>query len=73
MTHIAMIYGCYVVPITLIAIEIEKFSLISFAKIMALILLNLVIVNLVCNAAIRRAIINKIVPDAKTAESDVKI
>lgn len=65
-----MIYGCYVVPITLIAIEIEKFSWISFAKILALILLNLVIVNLVCNVAVRRAIINKIVPDAKTYESE---
>lgn len=65
MTHVVMIVNCYIIPLLLIGIEIEKFSWLSFAKIMALILLNLVVVNLLCHAILRRAMLNKILPDAE--------
>ena len=65
MTHIIMIANCYIIPLLLLAIEIEKFSWTSLAKIIAIILLNLVITNLLCHATLRRAMINKITPDAE--------
>ncbi len=65
MTHVVMIANCYIIPLLLIGIEIERFSLISFAKVIALILLNLVVVNLICHAILRRAMLNKIMPDAE--------
>lgn len=68
MTHVVMIANCYIIPLLLIGIGIEKFSLISSAKIIALILLNLVVVNLLCHVIVRRAIINKITPDAQIAK-----
>ncbi len=69
MTHIVMIANCYIIPLLLIAIELEKFSWLSFAKIMALIVLNLVVVNLLCHAIIRRAILNKVDPKAEIRRS----
>lgn len=65
MSHIVMIANCYVIPLLLLAVEIERFSWISFAKIIALILLNLVVVNLLCHVTLRRAMINKILPDVE--------
>lgn len=65
MTHVAMIFNCYILPITLIAIEIKNFSTISILKIITLSLINIVIVNIVCHLILRRAMINKIYPDAE--------
>jgi multisubunit Na+/H+ antiporter MnhG subunit len=65
MTHIVMIANTYIIPLLLIGVEIDRFSWLSFAKIIALIVLNLVVVNLLCHATLRRAMINKISPDAE--------
>ena len=65
MTHIVMIFNCYILPITLIAIELKNFSNTSFLKIITLTLINIVIVNIVCHLILRRAMINKISPDAE--------
>jgi len=65
MTHVAMILNCYILPLTLIAIEIKNFSTISILKIISLSLINIVIVNIVCHLILRRAMINKIYPDAE--------
>jgi len=65
MTHIVMIANCYIIPLLLIGVEIDRFSWLSFAKIIALIVLNLVVTNLLCHATLRRAMINKITPDAE--------
>lgn len=69
MTHVVMIANCYIIPLLLIGIGIEKFSLISTTKIIALIFLNLVVANLLCHTIARRAIINKITPDAQLIKS----
>ena len=68
MTHVVMIANCYIIPLLLIGVEIERFSLVSLAKIITLIVLNLVVANLLCHIILRRAIINKIEPDAKRVE-----
>lgn len=65
MTHVVMITNCYIIPLLLIGVEIERFSWISFSKIIALIVLNLVVANLLCHTILRRAMINKITPDAE--------
>jgi hypothetical protein len=49
-------------------VEIDRFSWVSLAKIITLILLNLVVANLLCHTILRRAMINKITPDAKTID-----
>ena len=64
MTHVVMVANCYIIPLLLLAVEIEKFSLLSFSKILGLIILNLVVANLLCHTILRRAVINKISPDA---------
>jgi multisubunit Na+/H+ antiporter MnhG subunit len=69
MTHITMIANFYIIPLILIGIELERFSWLSFAKILALIVLNLVVTSLLCNAISRRAVINKILPDAEREKS----
>ncbi len=69
MTHIVMIANCYAIPLLLIGIEIDKFSWLSFIKIITLIALNLVVVNLLCHAVIRRAILNKVDPKAEIKRS----
>lgn len=69
MTHVVMIFNCYILPLTLIAIEIKNFSTTSILKIITLTLINIVIVNIVCHLIVRRAMINKIYPDAETKES----
>jgi multisubunit Na+/H+ antiporter MnhG subunit len=68
MTHVVMIANCYIIPLLLIGIEINRFSVVSFAKIVALILLNLVASNLLCHIILRRAMINRITPDAKIVD-----
>jgi multisubunit Na+/H+ antiporter MnhG subunit len=68
--HIVMIANFYAVPLLLIGIEIERFSVISLIKIMALIILNLVVVNLLCHLIVRRAMINKIKPEAEFKKVD---
>lgn len=65
MTHVAMIFSCYILPLTLIAIEMKNFSSTSILKIITLSLVNIVIVNIVCHLILRRAMINKIYPDAE--------
>lgn len=65
MTHVVMVANCYLIPMLLIGVEIERFSVVSSTKIIALIVLNLVVANLLCHIILRRAIINKIEPDAK--------
>ncbi len=69
MTHVVMIFNCYILPLTLIAIEIKHFSSTSLLKIITLTLINIVIVNIVCHLILRRAMINKIYPDAENKES----
>lgn len=64
MTHVVMVANCYIIPLLLLAVEIEKFSLLSFAKVFGLIILNLVVANLLCHTILRRAVINNILPDA---------
>ncbi len=69
MTHVVMIFNCYILPLTLIAIEIKNFSNTSILKIITLTLINIVIVNIVCHLILRRAMINKIYPDAENKDS----
>jgi multisubunit Na+/H+ antiporter MnhG subunit len=69
MTHIVMITNTYTIPLLLLGVEIERFSWISFAKIIGLIVLNFVVVNLLCHTILRRAMINKITPDAKVIKA----
>lgn len=65
MAHIAKISNVYFVSLLLLGVEIKKFSYSSLVKIIILIALNLVIVNLIVYATTKRAIINKILPDAE--------
>lgn len=69
MAHIVMIGNLYVIPLLLIGIELERFSSLSFAKTIMLIILNFVVVSLLCHAIIKRAIADKIRPDALAKES----
>mgnify|MGYP003386360410 CR=1 FL=1 len=73
MTHVVMVANCYIIPLLLLAVEIERFSLLSFAKIATLISLNLVVANLLCHTILRRAVINKITPDAQIREDAEQI
>jgi len=65
MSHIMMISNCYIIPLLLIAVELMRFSWLSFAKTLVLIALNLLIANLLCYAITRQAIANKVLPDAE--------
>ncbi len=69
MTHVVMIFNSYILPLTLIAIEIKNFSNTSILKIITLTLINIVIVNIVCHLILRRAMINKIYPDAENKDA----
>lgn len=68
MTHVTMAANCYLLPLILIAVELERFSLISAAKIATIIILNLIVTNLLCQTIVRRAMVNKVTPDAKEVE-----
>jgi multisubunit Na+/H+ antiporter MnhG subunit len=63
------ISNSYILPLTLIAIEIKNFSSTSILKIITLTLVNIVIVNIVCHLILRRAMINKIYPDAENKDA----
>lgn len=65
MTHIVMIANFYAIPLLLIGVEIDRFSIISLIKIMTLVLLNLVVVNLLCHLIARRAMLNRAVMDVE--------
>ncbi len=63
MSHIVMIANFYAIPLLLIGVEIDRFSIVSLIKILTLIVMNLVIVNLLCHLIARRAMINKVATD----------
>lgn len=65
MTHIAIIASIYTIPLLLVGICLQKFSLQLLIKILFLILVNIISVNLICHLVVRRAYINKIMPDAE--------
>ena len=64
MIHIVKISNFYIIPLILLAATLERFSLLSLAKVLVIIVLNIVISNLLCHVIAKRAITNKIVPDA---------
>jgi multisubunit Na+/H+ antiporter MnhG subunit len=63
MSHIVMIANFYAIPLLLIGVEIDRFSIVSLIKILTLIVMNLVVVNLLCHLIARRAMINKVATD----------
>ncbi len=65
MTHMAIITSIYAIPLLLINICLQKFSLESLIKILFLILINIISVILICHLIVRRAYINNIIPDAE--------
>jgi multisubunit Na+/H+ antiporter MnhG subunit len=65
MTHVIIISNCYIIPLLLIGLGVEKFSLISSAKILALILLNIIITNLLCYTILRKAFADNVKPQAE--------
>lgn len=65
MTHVVMIANYYIVPLILLVIALDNLSVASSIKVAGLILLNLVVANLLCYLVVRRAMTNKIAPDAK--------
>ncbi len=65
MTHVIIISNCYIIPLLLIGLGVEKFSLISSAKILALILLNIIITNFLCYTILRKAFADKVKPEAE--------
>ena len=65
MTHVIIISNCYIIPLLLIGLGVEKFSLISSAKILALILLNIIITNFLCYTILRKAFADKVKPQAE--------
>ncbi len=64
MIHVIKIVNFYIIPLILIAFEINKFSIISFAKIAIIIILNFIITIILSRFIVRRAIEDKIIPDA---------
>jgi multisubunit Na+/H+ antiporter MnhG subunit len=72
MTHIVMIANSYIIPLLIIGLEIKQLFALSFAKIIVVIILNLVITNLICHLILRRAIINKIIPNPGNYGSSTK-
>jgi multisubunit Na+/H+ antiporter MnhG subunit len=63
LSHIVMIANFYAIPLLLIGVEIDRFSIVSLVKILTLIVMNLVVVNLLCHLIARRAMINKVATD----------
>ncbi len=64
MLQIITIVNFYIIPLILLAVEIERFSLISFFKTLVIILLNIVMTNLLNYTIAKKAIVNQILPDA---------
>jgi multisubunit Na+/H+ antiporter MnhG subunit len=69
MVQVTKITNIYIIPLLLIAIWLDKFSLLSLAKILVLIILNIIITNLICYAIVRKAVANKISPDSGIIKS----
>jgi multisubunit Na+/H+ antiporter MnhG subunit len=69
MVQVTKITNIYIIPLLLIAIWLDKFSLLSLAKILVLIILNIIITNLICYAIVRKAVTNKISPDSGIIKS----
>ncbi|MBM5782014.1 MAG: hypothetical protein FJ368_01155 [Pelagibacterales bacterium] len=55
MINVVMISNCYVIPLVLIAANMENFSWQSFMKVFFLVLINLIITNLLCNLILKKA------------------
>ncbi|MBM3590288.1 MAG: hypothetical protein FJX30_02790 [Alphaproteobacteria bacterium] len=70
MGHIIMIFNCYLVPLILLAIEVRNFSVMSILKIVTIGILNIVISNIICHLVLKRAMINKIYPDAEIIDKN---
>ncbi len=64
MNKVILVYNFYIIPLILLTVELEKFSWISFAKTLVIIILNIIITNLLIYLITRRAIENKLLPDA---------
>lgn len=64
MLHIITISNFYIIPLILLAVELERFSWVSFVKTLVIILLNIVITNLLNYIIAKRAIVNQVLPDA---------
>ena len=69
MSHVVIIANCYIIPLILLSITLSRFSYDSFIKISALIILNIVIANLLTYVIVRRAMSNRITPDAVKKKS----
>jgi multisubunit Na+/H+ antiporter MnhG subunit len=63
MNQILKITNFYIIPLILIALELEKFSLISLIKIIAIIILNFIATLLITHLIAKKAVNNKIIPD----------
>ena len=63
MLQVLKVTNFYIIPLILISGEIEKFSLISLAKIIAIIIINLISTLLIAHLIARKAVTNKIIPD----------
>jgi multisubunit Na+/H+ antiporter MnhG subunit len=63
MNQILKITNFYIIPLILIAVELEKFSLISLLKIIAIIIINIIISLLISHLIAKKAMNNKIIPD----------
>jgi len=68
MTRPVIISNFYIIPLILLMVEFNKFSIISLAKLLIIIALNLVMAQVLCYVIVKRALANKIVPDADFKE-----
>jgi len=64
MLHIIKINNFYFVPLTLLAVEVERFSWVSLSKIMVIIALNILTTHFICYTLAKTALADKIMPDA---------
>lgn len=64
MLQIVTICNFYIIPLILLAAELEKFSIVSFVKILIVIGLNFIATQLLCHAIGKEALRDKIRPDA---------
>lgn len=64
MIQIVTICNFYIIPLILIAAELERFSLESFVKTIIVIGLNFIATMLLCNTIGKEALRDKIKPDA---------
>ncbi len=64
MLQIISMSNFYVIPLILIAALLEKFSVAACAKILVIVILNIIVTNLLSYIIAKRAIINRVMPDA---------